>query len=487
MSTDPAMSQFVEAGLGFFLERNRLERAKRTLGLLSAAQRSATLYPDNHPVLGESIDALTTSVNELVESGEVATFNIHKGSLFFGSVVLPQESIMHSRLIADCRDRHIGSIAFLPGGTRDELAALIALLNIEERLLRTQDAAAWLAAREVSHVAVAAVSELEAEAEGDESEGDEQAKRVGQEATKIYRMVLDVMRQMELQIRSGGAVEISKARQMSDSILSLMLQNRSAVIALSTIKSHDEYTLFHSVNVMILSLGLGTLLSLERDKLRELGLAALMHDVGKITVPREILQKPGPLTTEEWKAMRRHPTNGAHLLDNLSDYGEAMMVVAFEHHMRQDLQGYPPPYERQQLHLYSRIVAIADAYDAMTTMRSYRAPLRPDKAVAVLVRESRKAFDPTLVKVFINMLGIYPVGTVVKLSTAEIAVVYEANQNDLLRPQVKVVVDPERRRVDGEIVDLTQIAEGGSSFLRSIVESVDEQDYNIDASALVQR
>jgi hypothetical protein len=132
-------------------------------------------------------------------------------------------------------------------------------------------------------------------------------------------------------------------------------------------------------------------------------------------------------------------------------------------------------------------VAIADAYDAMTSVRAYRDPLRPDKAVAVLLRESRKAFDPTLVKVFINLLGIYPVGTLVRLSTGETGVVYEANPNDLLRPKVTLVFDSDRRRVDGPIVDLCEIASDGSSFARSIVESVDEKEYGIEASGLVVR
>jgi HD-GYP domain-containing protein (c-di-GMP phosphodiesterase class II) len=474
--------------MDFFLLRNRLERAKRALGLLSAAQRSASLYPEGHPILAESIDALHGSVSELLSSGEPAVFNFHKGSIFFEQVVLPQESIMHSRLMNDCRQRHVGSITFLPGLTRPELAALINLLNADaEQLEGAQDAAGWLLSRGVSHITVAAVSELDGEDE-DDGEGDEdQRHRIGQEAGEIYRLAIDNMRAQEEAVLAGRTPELAEARKLSEGMLSLMLQDRGAVVALSTIKSHDQYTLHHSVNVMILALALGTMLPLDNERLRELGFAALMHDIGKITVPTDILRKPGPLTTEEWKAMRRHPQNGAHILDGIEGVSKSVMVVAFEHHMRHDLQGYPTPYERQKLHLYSRVVAIADAYDAMTTDRAYREPLRPDKAVAVLLRESRKAFDPTLVKVFINLLGIYPISTFVRLSTGETGVVYEANPNDLLRPKVKLVFDADRRRVDGQIVDLTEIAPDGSSFARSITESVDESDYGIDASSFVVR
>lgn len=474
--------------LDFFRARNRLERAKRALGLLSAAQRSASLYPENHPVLAESVEALHASISELVGREESAVFNFHKGSIFFGDVVLPQESIMHSRLAASAKQQRVGSITFLPGVAKEELGALVTLLNRDEEASKTQDATDWLLARGVAHVAVAAVSEIaERDAEGEEGEGGADPHRVGQEASEVYRMTVGAMRALEEQVRGGKAMEIAQARRLSDAMLDLMLQDRGAVIALATIKSHDEYTLFHSLNVMILSIGLGTMLPLETDQLRELGLSALLHDIGKITVPQEILQKPGPLTTDEWKAMRRHPSNGAHLLDGLEGGAKATMVVAFEHHMRHDLQGYPQPFDRQQLHLFSRIVAVADAYDAMTTMRAYRAPLRPDKAVAVLLRESRRAFDPTLVKVFINMLGIYPVGSVVRLSTGEVGVVYEANANDLLRPKVRIALDENGRKVDGPIVDLTEIAEDGSSFVRSISECLDETDLGIDAAALVQR
>lgn len=475
--------------LDFFRARNRLERAKRALGLLSAAQRSASLYPENHPVLAESVEALTASVGELVAGAQPAVFNFHKGSIFFGDVVLPQESIMHSRLAGSARERHIGSITFLPGVTKEELASLVALLNADVEQASTQDAAGWLMARGVSHVVVAAVSEIaEGKGEPGEGEGGADSQRVGREAAEVYRLILDAMRALEDQVRTGKALELDKARRLSDAMLDLMLQDRGAVIALSTIKSHDEYTLFHSLNVMILSLALGTMLPLATDQLRELGLAALMHDVGKITIPKDLLQKPGPLTTEEWKLMRRHPANGAHLLDGMKGSAKAMMVVAFEHHMRHDLQGYPQPFERQQLHLFSRVVAVADAYDAMTTMRAYRAPLRPDRAVAVLLRESRKAFDPTLVKVFINMLGIYPVGALVRLSTGEVGVVYEANPNDLLRPKVRIALDEDGRKVkELLVVDLTEIAEDGASFARSVTECLDEADFSIDTAALVQR
>lgn len=478
--------------VGFFKERNRQERAKRALGLLSAAQRSASLYPDQHPVLAESIEAFFASIGDLVTQGEPATFNFHRGSIFFGNVVLPQESIMHSRLAASARQQLAGSITFLPGVTKDEVASLVMLLNRDEEAAKTQDSADWLVAHGVSHVQVGAVSESLEAAAGAQSDDEQEgagvdSHRVGQEASEVYRLTVEAMRVLEEQVRTGKALEVARARTLADAMLDLMLQDRGAVIALATIRSHDEYTLFHSMNVMILSLGLGTMLPLEAGQLRELGLAALLHDVGKITVPQEILRKPGPLTTEEWKAMRRHPTNGAHLLDGLEGAGKAMMIVAFEHHMRHDLQGYPQPFDRQQLHLFSRVVAIADAYDAMTTMRAYRASLRPDKAVAVLLRESRRAFDPTLVKVFINMLGIYPVGSVVRLSTGEVAVVYEANPNDLLRPKVRIAIDENGRKVDGDVVDLTEIAGDQTSFARSVAECVDEIDAGVDAAALIQR
>jgi len=245
------------------------------------------------------------------------------------------------------------------------------------------------------------------------------------------------------------------------------------VLGLTAIKGHDDYTLNHAINVCILAISLGTHLELDGDSLRSLGLSALLYDLGKVRIPSDILGKQGPLTADEWQIVKSHASEGANLLKRIQLVDEMPMVVAYEHHLRHDMQGYPEGTETSEQHLFSRVVALCDAYDAMTTNRPFRRQIRPDKALAVLMQGRGKAYDPGITKSLVTMLGIFPMGAVVRLSDASVGVVYRVNDDDLLRPKVKRLIDSAGRWLEEpEIIDLRLVDTASGSFELSIDECI---------------
>ena len=244
-----------------------------------------------------------------------------------------------------------------------------------------------------------------------------------------------------------GKPDADAARGLVDSLAQAVAQNRTALLALTALKNYDNYTFTHMVNVSILTMGQARGLGIEGALLREFGLAALMHDIGKVKTPNEILNKPGKLTDEEFEILKRHTVDGAEILKNTPEIPAARRpIVAFEHHLRSDGTGYPHRRRaRRQLNLATTLCGIADVYDAMRSQRVYQEAHPTDRILAVLQRNDGKQFDQHLVRRFVQLVGIYPAGNLVRLDTGEIAVVLKAYAPDPYRPRVKVLTRPSAR------------------------------------------
>jgi len=286
-------------------------------------------------------------------------------------------------------------------------------------------------------------------------------------------------------IKAGEKVSLKKAKRVVESMVDLLLEEESLLIGMTAIKDYDEYTYHHSVNVSVLSVALGQKLGLSKKGLTELGLVALFHDMGKMEIPPEILNKPTNFTDDEWQIVRKHPYWGAKAALKLKGFDITSIktaIVAFEHHLNYDLKGYPQIRNRIELDFFSRIVTLADQYDAMTSARVYsRTPLQPDKALSIMVDRAGSMLDPVLLKVFINRVGVFPIGTLVFLSTREMGLVYEVNPAYNDRPRILVIVDEKGKKVDGYVVDLSEKDEKGN-FNRSIYKTLDPNKYRINLS-----
>jgi len=279
--------------------------------------------------------------------------------------------------------------------------------------------------------------------------------------------------------------DATMAKTMVDGLAQAVAQNRTALLALTALKNYDNYTFTHMVNVSILTMGQARGLGIDGPLLREFGLAALMHDIGKVRTPLEVLNKPDKLTDAEFAIMKRHTVDGAEMLRETPDIPALAPVVAFEHHLRLDGSGYPHGIKRGTLNLGTMLCGIADVYDAMRSQRKYQQAFPTDRILDVLKRNDGAQFDQHLVRRFVQLIGIYPVGNLVRLDTGEIAVVLKVYAPDPYRPQVRILFDRQGRRLDLTFdINLWEMTPG-EGRPSSIVAPLDPAAYQLDPLTLM--
>ncbi len=453
----------------------RLDHARELVRAVAVAANNASLYPPSHPLVAEASEGLVSAVEEAMGRDEdEVTVNLFKSTLFVEDHVLTDESVTYARLVEELLDRGISAITFTRGFSATDATALMTLVTSDD-VHGIEASKRFVTGLGSTHLL------LSETAQGEDPGAAETRRAVKAAARADYDRGVEAMRDVETRIKLGKAFEVDTLHQVVSGLLDKLFQDPAAILGLTAIKGHDDYTLGHAINVCILTLSLGASLDLSRDQLESLGLSALLYDIGKVRIPEEILTKRGPLSAEEWEIVKGHAVAGADLLANLQLTDRMPMVVAYEHHLRHDLQGYPTGPGASEQHLFARIVAISDSYDAMTTRRPFRREIRPDKAIAVVMQGRGKAYDPQLTKSFVALLGIYPMGAVVRLDDGSTAVVFRVNGDDLLRPKVKVLIDTEGRFAeDPEILDLRLINPRTGTYERSIVECVPALDMGIE-------
>lgn len=264
-------------------------------------------------------------------------------------------------------------------------------------------------------------------------------------ARRVFFRALAGARAVVRQLSVQRITELRKARAVVHEMVDCILEEEFSLIGLTAIQDFDPYTFQHSVHVSVLSMALGQGLGLSRQDLADLGVAALFHDMGKVHVPKQVLQKPGRFDRNDWAAMRLHPLAGARELVRLgggSDLAARIMLVSVEHHMRFDGSGYPRLGEDWQQGLYSRLVALADCYDAMTASRAYmKRPFTPDAVVRYMIENTGRMFDPDLLRLFVGKMGLFPVGSLIRLESGELGLVLEppSSAREVERPLVRVL------------------------------------------------
>jgi HD-GYP domain-containing protein (c-di-GMP phosphodiesterase class II) len=334
---------------------------------------------------------------------------------------------------------------------------------------------------------LAGVSAFAFEPPGGEFDSSEE-RDAKERARLTYARSLDVTREVMTASRLGRSPSLKRVKRAVQAVVDAILTDAASLIGLTTLREFDDYTFVHSVNVCILSVALGRRLGLTKPQLLELGVAALLHDIGKSRIPAELLNKCGALEPEERTVMQEHTWRGVLALFALplgSGRPWRAMTSAFEHHMRTDLSGYPKIVRARRLSLLSRIIAVADGFDAATTTRVYREmPWSPADVLLGMRDNTRLGFDPVIVKAFINLTGIYPVGTVVVLDSFELGLVHAANpvKSELSRPIVRLLSDAQGNLlVDPPLVDLLARDESGH-YLRTIIRTDTPERWGIQVS-----
>lgn len=249
-------------------------------------------------------------------------------------------------------------------------------------------------------------------------------------------------------LASAGRLNLKAIKIQVDSIIDELLQNSSLTIGLEDIRDYDSYTYQHSVSVCIFALIIGIRKGFNREKLRILGIGAILHDIGKITVPQKILNKTGPLDNFEWEIIKKHPWEGFNIIKNSQEVSLLSAHIALQHHEHLDGGGYPQGLTGGKIHEFAQIVAVADIFDALVSDRPYRMGYSNDEALQILYNESKTKINPEYIDLLAEHIIPHPPGTLVVLSTGDIAIVAGENPDNLAKPKIKLLLDSNRRKYD---------------------------------------
>jgi len=285
--------------------------------------------------------------------------------------------------------------------------------------------------------------------------------RLGKEPADIYQEALLLVEEALKAVRSGLQIPVSEIRNVVADSMHNLIADETALLALAGIRSYDRYLSEHSLNVCILSMALGRDLGLDPASTLELGISAMLHDVGKVFIPGEVVKKPGRLTEDEWRLVRRHPAEGARALAGLLGLPALAATIALEHHMWCDNTGYPKVPAANQPHLLSRLVAIVDSYDALTTERPYRQRWTPQQAIGWMLYEASGHYDQQLMSRFASKAQLHAVGALVRLANGELAVVTGGSYVHPSEPTVRIVVGESVSGGKPPIIDLSTNTDPG--------------------------
>ncbi len=449
--------------------------------------RSLSLYPVENEQVQRALDELERACQVLLDVEDELEIRMQGEFMFVNSTRLRlglDNFAVFSHILTTLRQVDVGAIRVSPEVDRREWQVFCSLLltfaarDTNPNILA--ELQGKMVAGGITHIGVDPQQE-----QADQYQDEEHSKEV---AKRTYERTVAVTKEVVSSVRMGKVASVKKVKRAVQSIVDQVLQNEVSITGLTTIRDYDDYTFVHSVNVTIFSVALGKRLGLSKLHLYDLGLAALFHDVGKSRVPLGVLNKTGGLNEEEWRIMQSHPWLGVLVLFGLRGYGEIPyrpMIAAYEHHMKIDLTGYPSSIRPRKMSMFSKIIAVADAFDAATSRRVYETtPLQPADVLKEMWENPRRGQDPALVKAFINLTGVYPVGTCVILDSYEVALIHAANPDPELinRPTVRIVMTQEGARMDpGELVDLSKPKAGGG-FERSIIKVTDPEKYSINPS-----
>ena len=412
----------------------RFQLADEVLRRFAASLRSAQLYSPGHPIIGRNLESLSGAFQLLHSLQPSVVIGLVGEEVIVDDMPMARADTL-GPLVRRLQQSGVDRITVDRGVTAGEIATFVSAVTTIDA--RNGDGAE--AFPPMAHIRVGRVT-VEQRVESSLTDM-ATIKRLYSDAVTVASDVWD-------SAQSEGRPDATVARTMIDGLAQAVAQNRTALLALTTLKNYDNYTFTHMVNVSILTMGQARGLGMDGALLREFGLAALMHDIGKVRTPIDILNKAEKLTDAEFAVMKRHTVDGAEILRMTPEVPALAPVVAFEHHLRIDGSGYPDGVSRSSLNIGTMLCSIADVYDAMRSQRSYQQSFPTDRILAVLKRNDGTQFDQHLVRRFVQLIGIYPAGTLVRLNTGEVAVVMSVYAPDPYRPHVRVLLGRDSSRLD---------------------------------------
>ena len=447
--------------------------------------KGTTLYNRNNIVIDRLTQECLQVINNIMKSEGRLFLKIVRDNLFFNNHKIHVKADYYSIIrgyLQEMRNRWIGELEFTEEVNGEHLKDFIYVLSgLEEK----NEINYLYVNRQLEYRGIDTISVGKLEFFKDEEiyADSKDKKRFSDE---VYFKSIGLVKEVVDSVRNQKVLNVRKAKRLMQGAVNAIMQDESSLLGLANIKNYDEHTFNHSVNVAIYAMAIGQRLGVPKKYLSQLGMAGLFHDIGKVSIPKEMLDKNGKLSPEELAVVRSHPIMGAETVMRMKEWGELstrMIDAAFEHHLKYDLSGYPRPTQKRKITLFGKIVALADFYDVLVRPRGDRRfPYVSEKILGIMLERSGKDFDPALVKVFINMIGVFPLGTLALLNTNEMGIVVHIQEDSELidRPKVMLLQYSDGEYQKGEVVDLRELDEKTGEFKRTIVKTLDPNDYHIN-------
>lgn len=423
-----------------------LEKAERMATLFSSCIKGMMLYPPAHPSVLQPLQEAASQCADILFRQPEFKFGLVDDTFFFEEHLFSAPSAPVAELAQLIRNRGVSGFTFRKGLTQEELARFFAVMIRKASGFAAN--ADELKRERIEHIIPSGK---------DEEETTEESQ---QGTLGMYGEALDAVQEVFKEIENGRIPDCGKVITVVEEMVSSAIRDTPTLLGLSMIKDYDNYTYNHSVNVGILAMALGASLGFGKEELKDLGVAGMLHDIGKTRVAKDILNKPGKLTAAEMEEIKRHAEFGAEIIREMPGVNPAISDAVLGHHIQHDRKGYPEWGRQRSFGIITDILAVADAYDAITTLRVYQRPYTPKAAIDRLRQLSGTTFDGRMVEKFVEMMGTYPVGTMVRLDTNEVAVVVRPNPADREAPAVRIIMDAAGELLPEPRVEQLKMADG---------------------------
>lgn len=445
------------------------QNAQRAAMLLVASIKSVSFYPQAHPAVRQPLRELTGILEGMLREKPEIHLGVVEGAFFLEGhlFVTPNSSVaeLADRLTA----KGVDALTVSSGVTDNDLFRFASLLSKRDT---TQDTLSH--ALETEGIRTIRLG-IDQPVYGDSCEDDDSIP------SRTYLEALHAVRDAMSEIEKGRIPGSERINAVVDNMVSLSIKDHTTLLGLAMIKDYDNYTFNHSVNVGILALALAADMGMDRESLRDTNTAGLLHDIGKTRIDKSILNKPAKLSSDEYEVMKQHAEKGAEIVSAMKDINPRVADAVLGHHIKFNRSGYPDWARERKFDDMTEIVAVADCYDAITTLRSYNVPILPRAALDILHRISGTSLNGYLVERFEKMMGEYPVGTLVRLDNNEIALVVRPHPMESRAPAVKVVIDSRGKTME-KPRPVSLAATEGDRYA-SIVATVDPLLKNVDLSS----
>lgn len=454
------------------------QSALKMVTLFSAATKGMAFYPTSHPAIRQPLLDLDKILAGALGRVPSVSMGIIDGILFFEDHLFVAPSAAIADLINRMTEKMIGRVVFSSGLTFDELQRFVRLFSVKTTAL--DQLKSMMMEEGISRIQLLRQGEESFTPHPDKDDSDDETDG---DHLATYGRALDAIRHICRDIEQGRIPSSAPVIRVVDQMVSVTMQEHSTLLGLTMIKDYDNYTFNHCVNVGVLAMALGASLGLDAMTVKDLGIAGHLHDIGKTMIPKDILNKPGKLSSTEFNEMKRHSELGSKIVREMDGLSPQIAQIVLGHHLHFNRSGYPDWARKLPFNQLIDIIAIADTYDAITTLRVYQHPYNPWAALNEMQKLVGTFLDGSLMASFVDLMGKYPVGTLVRLDTNEVAVVYRPNPLDEETPMIRVLFDNKGTRL-AEPREQPLVEHDGTRYA-DIVAVVNPSLKNIDIGKFV--